>query len=217
MARIRADKMRALLKVYFISGSTNTAETELANVLAQAIAGGVTLFQFREKGRGACSGAGKTALGKKLQAVCQKANVPFIVNDDVALALELDADGVHIGQEDGSAAEVRRKIGDRILGVSTHNVAEAKQAIADGADYLGVGPVFATSTKADTRAVCGPEFIARLREEGIHLPIVAIGGIHAKNAVEVVAGKADGLSVITAISNAADPKAAAQQLSQVWK
>ncbi|UCZ52350.1 thiamine phosphate synthase [Bacillus shivajii] len=215
MARIDSSVMRDLLKVYFISGSTNVS-TDLSHVLKQAIDGGVTIFQYREKGEEALTGEEKERLGKELKDICQTRNIPFIVNDDIDLALKLDADGVHIGQDDGNVPEVRKKIGDRILGVSAHNIDEANNALRDGADYLGVGPVYATSTKQDTEKVCGPHFIAELREKGIDAPIVAIGGINQANAAKVVRGKADGLSVITAISKAEDPTVATAELASVW-
>ncbi|MCD8510906.1 MAG: thiamine phosphate synthase [Bacillus sp. (in: Bacteria)] len=216
MARAESNKLRDWLKVYFIAGTANVTKP-LPEVLRDAIDGGVTLFQYREKGTGALTGDAYKQLGEELKAICHANGVPFIVNDDVDLALALDADGVHIGQEDDKVEEVRHRIGDRVLGVSAHTLEEAKKALAEGADYLGVGPVFPTSSKSDTREVCGPDFIASLREQGVEAPIVAIGGITVGNASEVVASKADGLSVISAISHAADPSEAARQLTKIWK
>lgn len=216
MARVKSNKIRDWLKVYFIAGTANVTRP-LPEVLQEAINGGVTLFQYREKGVGALTGEAYKKLGEELKTVCQENGIPFIVNDDVDLAIALDADGVHIGQEDDNVEEVRSRICDRVLGVSAHTLEEAKKALADGADYLGVGPVFPTSSKSDTREVCGPDFIASLREQGIDAPVVAIGGITVENAPEVVAGKADGLSVISAISHAEDPAEAARQLKEVWK
>lgn len=208
-------KMRELLKVYFICGSQNVNRF-LPDVLQEAINGGITIFQYREKGGNSLTGAEKENLGRKLREICKKANIPFIVNDDVDLALTLDADGVHIGQEDDDAKVVRRKIGNRILGISAHTVDEALQAIGDGADYIGVGPVFATTTKTDTREVCGPQFINTLRKHGIEIPIVAIGGITVGNAAEVINNHADGVAVISAISKAENPFLAAKSLKDVW-
>ncbi len=207
--------MRQLLNVYFISGSSNVS-TNLPDVLTKAIAGGITLFQYREKGSDALTGNEKLALGRELQSICKKTNIPFIVNDDVELALALDADGVHVGQDDGEVRIVREKIGDKMLGVSAHSYEEAQQALNDGADYLGIGPVFPTSTKNDTEAVCGPGFISTLREKGIDAPIVAIGGINIDNAHKVAANKADGISVISAISKANNPALAAKRLATVF-
>ncbi|MGP4079866.1 thiamine phosphate synthase [Pseudalkalibacillus sp. R45] len=202
--------LRELLKLYFIMGSPN-CNRDPRDVLRGAIDGGVTLFQFREKGEGALTGDAKREFAMELHEICRKAGVPFIVNDDVALALEIGADGVHVGQEDETIEVVRKKIGSKILGVSAHDVEEARDAVVKGADYIGVGPMFATKTKADAREVRGPEMIERIREAGITLPIVGIGGIQASNAGEVMSAGADGVSVISAISQAEDPKRAARE------
>jgi len=143
--------LREALKLYFVMGSANCRE-EPAEVLKKAIAGGITMFQFREKRKGALTGAEKFALAEELHDICKKAGIPFIVDDDIPLALALNADGVHIGQEDEPIERAREKIGDRILGVSVHRAEEAQAAIEKGADYLGVGPIFPTKTKEDARA-----------------------------------------------------------------
>ena len=136
----------------------------------------------------------------------------FIVNDDVELALACDADGIHVGQGDLPCAEVRRRVGtEMLIGVSVSTVAEAMQAERDGADYLGVSPVFATPTKPDAPAAAGLDGLRAIRA-AVRLPLVAIGGIHAGNAAEVLAAGADGLAVVSAIMSAADPCAAAQAL-----
>jgi thiamine-phosphate pyrophosphorylase len=209
MSRISPEKMRSLLKVYFIAGSTNCLQDPVT-VLEAAIRGGITIFQYREKGEGSLCDLEEQKLGKRLRKICKENDIPFIVNDDIELALELDADGVHIGQEDEDAAQVRRKIGDRILGVSVHNLEEAEKAKQAGADYFGVGPVFPTATKTDTRAVQGTAMIEELKDFGV--PIVGIGGINADNAELVMTAGADGVSVITAISQAEDVKEAAARL-----
>lgn len=201
MSKVSSDQIRQLLKVYFIMGSTNCVKNPL-EVVREAISGGITLFQFREKGHGALVGDEKLEFVKKIQAICKEHEVPFIVNDDIDLALAIDADGVHIGQEDENANAVRKKIGKKILGVSAHNIEEAQKAIEAGADYLGVGPMYPTSTKTDVRAVQGPTIIQQLRNHGFEIPIVGIGGITANNAASVMAAGADGVSVITAISKA---------------
>jgi thiamine-phosphate pyrophosphorylase len=199
------------LKVYFIMGSTNCL-VEPAEVLKKAIAGGITFFQFREKGEGALDGAEKYTLAKKLQGICKEHQIPFLVNDDIELALELNADGVHIGQEDEPVSVVREKIGDKILGVSVHTLDEATSALKDGADYFGIGPIFPTKTKEDAKPSRGTVLIEALREKGINIPIVGIGGINSENAQSVIAAGADGVSVITAISHAESPKEATRAL-----
>lgn len=213
MARVSANKMRELLKVYFIMGSVN-CKRKPADVLEEAIAGGITLFQYREKGAWALTGEEKWRLGKELQAICQKHHIPFIVNDDVDLAIELDADGVHIGQEDEPADLVRKKIGDKILGVSAHTIEEAQKAVVQGADYIGVGPIFSTNTKEDAKKPQGPKLIESMRKQGIDIPIVGIGGINIANADQVIASGADGISVISAICLADDVKESAAQLKK---
>lgn len=205
------NNLRDALRVYFIMGSMNCIKAP-ADVLKEAIAGGVTLFQFREKGDGALTGSEKYQFAKELQKICRKHQIPFIVNDDIELALELDADGVHIGQEDEPVAIVREKIGNKILGVSVHTMEEAEIAIRGGADYFGIGPVFPTTTKKDAKPSQGTKLIEKLRAEGYTIPIVGIGGITGENAASVIKSGADGVSVVTAISKSAAPREAAKLL-----
>ncbi|QGQ44938.1 thiamine phosphate synthase [Metabacillus sediminilitoris] len=211
MSRISIEQMRNLLKVYFIMGSNN-CQQEPTHVLELALKGGITLFQFREKGTSAYTGDEKYQFAKKLQTICKENNVPFIVNDDVELALLLDADGVHIGQDDESAEMVRRKIGNKILGVSTHNLEEVEKAIAEGADYVGIGPIYSTTTKEDAKSAQGTTLIAEVRSKGIEIPIVGIGGITSENASPIIKSGADGIAVITDISLANDPRENASKL-----
>ncbi|WP_396653063.1 thiamine phosphate synthase [Metabacillus arenae] len=213
MVTVDHEQLSQLLKVYFIMGSPNCLQKP-EEVLKEAIAGGITLFQFREKGTGALKGTEKAELGKKLLAICRENQIPFIVNDDIDLALQLDADGVHIGQEDEPVEIVRKKIGNKILGVSAHSIEEAQAAIESGADYLGLGPIYPTKTKQDTRAVQGLSLIKDLRENGITIPFIGIGGINASNARQVVKAGADGVSVITAISHAASVSEAVNELKK---
>ncbi|MBU8916751.1 thiamine phosphate synthase [Bacillus sp. FJAT-29953] len=204
--------LREALKVYFIMGTANCRKDPI-EVLKEAIAGGITFFQFREKGKEALIGEEKYALAKKLQSLCKEHRIPFIVNDDIELAIRLNADGVHIGQEDEPAETVRRQIGDsKILGVSVHTPEEAEGALSAGADYFGIGPVFPTKTKADAKPSRGTALIEELRSQGIAVPIVGIGGITSENAATVVEAGADGVSVITAISLANSPLIAAKAL-----
>ncbi|NMD69052.1 thiamine phosphate synthase [Bacillus sp. DNRA2] len=211
MSRLSREQMMKLLPLYFIAGSINCPKAP-GEVLEEAIAGGITLFQFREKGTGAHEGPAKKALADELQQICRAHHIPFLVNDDVDLALELDADGVHIGQDDESVESVRRRIGNKILGVSAHTMEEAELAISQGADYLGIGPVYPTTTKEDARKAAGFTLIQELRKSGNHIPIVGIGGINQENSAAVIGAGADGVSVISAISNAVDVCLAAQQI-----
>lgn len=201
MERILPTTMREYLRMYLVMGSVN-CRTEPKWVLTEALAGGITLFQFREKGTGALSGEQMFTLARQLQGICRRAGVPFIVNDDVELALELNADGVHIGQDDESVDCVRERIGNRILGVSAHTVEEARRAILHGADYLGIGPIYPTVSKDDAKAAQGTAILREMREAGIELPIVGIGGITADRAEEVIRAGANGVAVISAVTQA---------------
>ncbi|WP_127534475.1 thiamine phosphate synthase [Paenibacillus kobensis] len=213
----QVESLRERLQVYLIMGSNNCLKDPAA-VLEASIAGGVTMFQYREKGTGALAGDERLSLASKLRELCRKHGVPFIVNDDVDLALAIDADGVHVGQEDEVAAEVRRRIGEaRILGVSAYDQAEAEAAIRSGADYIGVGPLFSTTTKEDAKSASGLAVLEAMRDQGLQIPIVGIGGITPDNAGEVVRAGANGVSVITAITHAADERAATEALQLAVK
>lgn len=207
-----SDSLRETLSVYFIMGSPNCKDNP-SRVLQEAIEGGITLFQFREKGTGALKGVAKVELAKELQQICRQHQIPFIVNDDIDLAIALNADGVHIGQDDEPAEEVRKKIGhDKIIGVSVHSYDEAMSALEGGADYFGIGPVFPTKTKEDAKPSNGTNLIEELRQREVTIPIVGIGGITAENAGSVIQSGADGVSVITAISHAPSVTEAARNL-----
>ncbi|WP_019122855.1 thiamine phosphate synthase [Brevibacillus massiliensis] len=209
----KASSLREALKLYFVMGSVNCRRDPVA-VLEESLKGGVTFFQFREKGEGALTGPKKAELAKELQKVCKRYGVPFLVNDDLELMETLDADGLHIGQEDGDIRSIRSRISGKILGVSVHNMAEAAEAVQIGADYVGVGPIYPTETKKDTREVAGTCVITKLRSGGISLPMVGIGGIQHGNARAVIESGADGIAVITSISLSDSPYQAAQALQR---
>ncbi|MGQ8875453.1 thiamine phosphate synthase [Paenibacillus sp. TSA_86.1] len=215
MRRWDTEAVRRTLQLYLVMGSVNTARDPV-EVLRQAITGGITLFQFREKGTGALTGEARITLALRLREVCSQHGIPFIVNDDVELAVAVEADGVHVGQDDADAALVRARIGDgRMLGVSAHSALEARRAMQASADYLGVGPMYPTRSKADAHAVLGPAGVAELRAAGIAVPVVGIGGITPDTAAAVMAAGADGVAVISAIAGAADVCAAAAQLAAI--
>lgn len=193
-------------------GSNNTGASNPLEVLEEALRGGVTCFQLREKGPGALVGAEKQQFAEACKALCKQYQVPFIVNDDVDLALVIDADGVHVGQDDETARCVRERIGkEKILGVSVHNEQEVLTAIEVGADYVGMGPVYATSSKADAKPVSGTILIREMTALYPDLPIVGIGGITASNFAPVLEAGAAGVSIISAIASAEDPYSAARQ------
>lgn len=205
---------RDALRLYFIMGSNNVLpNVDPLTVLEQALQGGVTIFQLREKGTHALQGDAYIQFAKDCQALCKSYNVPFIINDDVALAVAIHADGVHVGQDDAALHIVRKKIGhDKIVGISVHSIEEAERAIEGGADYVGIGPVFPTQSKADAKPPCGPAFLHEMASRFPHLPFVGIGGITEDNRLQVLEAGADGIAVISAISLQENPKQATQNL-----
>ena len=190
---------RKQLAVYFIMGTQNIIAREPLVVLEEALQAGATMFQFREKGSGALTGAAYEQFARDCQTLCKKYRVPFIVNDDVDLAITLQADGVHIGQDDGAVAQVKKKIGEMMLGVSVHTMAELAEAVACGAHYVGIGPIFPTKSKADAQTPAGTHFLQQVTKAYPHLPIVAIGGITEENAYLPLTAGADGVAVISTI------------------
>lgn len=191
--------------VYFIVGTENTAGRDPMQILEAALEAGIDYFQLREKGPNALSGAELLEFALACKALCQRYSTPIIVNDDIELAVAIEADGVHIGQDDVPASAVRQILGsDKILGVSVHSLQEAKQAVENGADYVGMGPVFATSTKSDAKAPAGVDGIRAVKTAYPELPIIGIGGISSGNAETVWKAGASGAAVISAISHAED-------------
>ncbi len=214
MTTYTIERVKELLKVYFIMGSNNS-KLAPEYVLEEALKGGISVFQFREKGNGALEGEAKFQLAKRMQMLCRQYNVPFIVNDDIELAIALDADGVHIGQDDENALNVREWIGDKVLGVSAHSIEEIRAAIKAGADYIGIGPIYPTSTKKDAKAVQGTNLIEKVKEQNLTIPIVGIGGITTENAFPVINAGADGVAIISDISMADNPYEQSKRLKMV--
>lgn len=177
----------------------------------QAIAGGVTIVQLREK---QASSRQFYELALRVKAVTDRYDVPLIINDRVDIAIAVDAAGVHLGQKDMPCAVARKILGpDKIIGVSAALPEEAKQAKADGASYLGVGAVFATGTKQDTRPVT-KERLAEIRA-AVDLPIVIIGGVKQHNVLEFAGMGIDGAAVVSAIVAQPDIQAAAAQMRTI--
>ena len=191
---------KELLKLYFICGTTTCLGKDLYTVVEDALKGGITLFQFREKGEGALEGSEKVELAIKLQDLCKKYNVPFIVNDDIELALEIDADGVHVGQDDLGVDEIRKLMPDKIIGLSIGNEEELKQSKVEYVDYVGVGPVYVTQSKDDAGGAIGYEGLELMRKLLPQMPLVAIGGIQTQHIKDVMKTNVDGVSIISAIS-----------------
>jgi len=183
---------------------------DLGPMLDAVLAGGCRMVQLREKH---ASLAELYPVAQALRERCRQAGALFIVNDRADLALALAADGLHVGQDDLPAAAARRLLpSGAILGVSTHDAHQARQALADGADYVAVGSIFPTATKAGFHLV-GPELLRILRPE-IPVPLVAIGGVTVDNVDQVIAAGADGIAVISAVCAAPDPEAATRRLMQ---
>ncbi|RAP77745.1 thiamine phosphate synthase [Paenibacillus montanisoli] len=187
-------------RLYAITGEQFHPNRSMIEVMEEAIVGGVDIIQLRDKT------SGKEELLQKARALrelTRKHGVTFIVNDHIDIALEVDADGIHLGQEDVPLSEARRLVGDKIIGISTHKLEEALQAERDGADYIGVGPVFPTKTKAD---VVDPVSTSYVREaaQNIRIPFVAIGGIKLSNVDEVIAAGATRICAVSEIVGSSD-------------
>ena len=201
------------LRLYAVTDSQWLGSRTLPQAVEEAILGGATFIQLREKrlDTSACIEA-----AQQIKAVTDRYQIPFVVNDDVQAALACGADGVHIGQEDMQAADVRRMIGpDKILGVSAQTVEQALLAQANGADYLGVGAVFSTSTKADAAEV--PYDVLRAICQAVLIPVIAIGGIKTDNVRALQNSGIVGVAVVSGIFAAADIKAAASELDTAVK
>lgn len=199
-------KIPAEARLYGIVDFGYVAERDVEKVAAALLSGGADIIQLRAKGIPLETVA---AAARKIIPLCKAAGVPFILNDYPALAVELGADGVHIGQDDGSIYDVRSRIAEgMIIGRSTHSLAQAKQALADGADYIGFGPLFPTPTKAGRPAI-GLDDIAEMeREVGSQIPAFCIGGIKPDNVGQVLAAGARRCVVVSHLLLAGDIAAA---------
>ena len=186
---------------------------DLDSVLAAVIDGGCRMVQLREK---EWPSARLLPLARRLRERCRAAGVTFIMNDRVDVAVAIDADGVHVGQEDLPARIARSLLrAGMLVGLSTHDMEQARAARDDGADYVAVGSMFPTATKPDFQLV-GPALIRKLRAE-IRVPLVGIGGITHDNVVDVVRAGADGVAVISAVCAAADPAKATRRFLELIK
>lgn len=210
---------RTDLAVYFIMGTANCTSDPLI-VLEESLKAGITIFQLREKGEHALKGQKLEHFAIACQTLCKQYHVPFIVNDDVDLALKIDADGVHVGQDDKALEEIRTKFKGKIVGVSVHTKEEMMMAVGGGADYVGIGPIYQTKSKPDAKKPAGVTFLHQARTMYPEFPVVAIGGITEQNASEVVQAGADGVAVISAICESPNIPATVQSfhsLSQDFK
>lgn len=195
-------------KLYVITGENYHRGRELLDVMEAAIRGGADIVQLRDK-----EAAGPELLEKAraLRELTARHGVLFIVNDDPDIALASEADGVHLGQEDVAIEAARAKLGpDRIVGLSTHSIGQARTAERAGADYIGVGPVYPTATKPGREAVTTAYVSAAAAE--IRIPMFAIGGIHPGNAETVLAAGAKRLCAVSAVVGSPDPAAVCREL-----
>lgn len=204
--------MKLDLSLYLVTDKRNKTDEKFLEIIEEAIKGGTTVVQIREK-------EGETLdfynLALKVKEITSKYNVPLIVNDRIDVALAIKSEGVHIGQTDMPADVARSLIGDEmILGVSASTVKEARKAEKDGADYIGTGAVFPTATKDDAPSITKDD----LKEVtgSINIPTVAIGGITLENASELAGTRIAGISVVSAIMNSEDPKTASENLLKIY-
>ncbi|MEW8972336.1 thiamine phosphate synthase [Proteiniborus sp. DW1] len=206
-------KMKNDYTLYLVTDRSLMSTKTLQEAVEQAIAGGCTMVQLREKNIGSLD---FFTLAKDIKQITDSHQVPLIINDRIDIALSVNASGVHLGQSDIPASVARKIIGkDRLLGVSVSTVQEALKAQSDGADYLGVGAMFPTGTKTDAQAVSMEELL-NIRQ-AVSLPIVVIGGINKENATSFRDAGIDGLAVVSAIISQPDIKTAAEELKRLFQ
>jgi len=195
--------------LYVLTGGDTDRGRPVEEVVEAALLGGATAIQMREK---ALSGRELLLLAQRLRRLTKRYGVPLLINDRVDIALLADADGVHLGQSDVPAACARRLLGPgRIIGVTVDGVDQARQAQADGADYVGLGPFFPTDSKGDAGPPLGLDTLREVKA-AIDIPVVAVGGVKRENARSLIAAGADGVAVISAVVHAPDVRQAAADL-----
>lgn len=203
-----AEAIRRALKLYAVTDNAWLGERTLTECVEEALAGGTTFVQLRDK---YASAEDLRAEAEELLALCRAAGVPFVVNDDVECALAVGADGVHVGQDDMACERARALLGpDAIVGVSTQTVEQARAAEAAGADYLGVGGVTGTATKPEAEVLAPEEF--RAIAAAVDIPVVAIGGIHKENLLRLKGTGVNGVALVSAIFGAEDIEAECREL-----
>lgn len=200
-----------MLRLYAVTDRAWVGKLTLPQQVEAALKGGATCVQLREKN---LADSSILAEAREISALCKQYRVPFILNDNVALAAQCGADGVHLGQEDMDPAQARRILGpDAIIGVSAHNVAEAKAAVAAGADYLGCGAMFATTTKTNVTAL--PKETLRAICAAVPVPVVAIGGIRKQNLLSLAHCGEAGVALVSAIFAAEDIEKECRELRRL--
>ena len=210
--RFTTDEIRKGMLLYAVTDQSWLKEGQtLLSVCEDVLSNGATFLQIREKDLDANSFEAEAA---RLKALCARYKVPYVVNDSVEIAMAIDADGVHVGQSDIKGRDIRGMIGpDKILGISAGTIEEAVAAEKAGADYIGVGAVFATGTKKNARNLS----IETLKEisSAVSIPVVAIGGINERNLMELKGSGVDGVAVVSAIFAAEDPGKATARLLEL--
>lgn len=200
------------LRLYLVTDRSLALGRSLECVVEEAVQGGVTMVQLREK---ECTTKEFYQLAMRLKKILETYHVPLIINDRVDIALACDAEGVHIGQSDMPYAVARKLLGkEKIIGLSVENLQDAIDANALDIDYIGISPVFNTATKTDTAKALGLEGIHAITRISNH-PAVGIGGIHPSNAADIITAGAMGISVVSAIMSAPNPKEAAAHLKSI--
>jgi thiamine-phosphate pyrophosphorylase len=204
-------KRKVDYSLYLVTDRALSRGRTTADIVRKAVAGGVTCVQLREKNTPTPEFIAEAQL---LKTLLHPIGVPLIINDRLDVALAVSADGVHLGQRDMDIADARRLAGpDLIIGISAESLGDAVRAEAQGADYIGISPVFATATKKDTATPLGLDGIRRIRA-AVQLPLVGIGGITVENSAAVITAGADGIAVVSAIVSADCPRSAAADLRE---
>lgn len=199
------------LQLYLVMGLEGYEHLTALQLAREAIAGGVTMIQLREKNAPLRQ---VLTQGAQLRELCRELGVPFFVNDRVDVAILLDADGVHVGQDDIPGMAARKLLGDdKIIGISAGTIEEAEWAMENGADYLGVGPIYSTATKQDAGEAIGTALISAISQRWT-VPVVGIGGINTENAAVIIEAGAHGVAVVSAITKQHKPLLAAQTLAR---
>lgn len=192
---MKKDDVKKAMLLYAITDRTWLGNNSLYEQVEDAIKGGATFIQLREKN---LSYEKFLEEAKKIKEITDKYGVPFVINDNVEIAKEIDADGVHVGQSDTEAKRAREILGkDKIIGISAGNLKEAIEAEKNGADYIGIGAMFHTDTKSDATSVTFEE--AKEITSKVNIPVVAIGGINSENIISLKGTGVDGVAVISAI------------------
>lgn len=197
-----------MMRLYAVTDRAWVGKQSLYEQVEAALKGGASCVQLREK---ELNDEDFLREALELSTLCKRYRVPFFINDNVDVAIRCHADGIHVGQEDMQAAQVRQRVGpDMMIGVSVHSVAEALKAVRNGADCLGAGAVFATSTKTDVQTM--PRETLRAICQAVNIPVVAIGGINKENIAALCGTGVDGVALVSAIFGADDIEGACREL-----